>query len=517
MPPMGVKWRRSMYYLPPVLPFGVQDFSGGLNTSEAPSELGEADTPDCMNITLDERGGLMMRLGLLRLNASALAGVAQYINYSPALDLHVIQIGATLYKTSDFVTITSFATFTTTARCSSVDYLDKLAVVHPVDGVFSYDGTTWALQTAAVKGTCLAPWQNKLFVSGDPRAGNASIVWWSNAGSFTFTTASDFNFIREKDGKPITAIGVGQGVDVAGRPGLLVFKDDSFYRINNSTTGAYVTMDAAAGCCGPMALTSLFGLVIFFSKRGIFTTDGVTPGATMASKKISNYFTAQQMNFGKLDGVAAGVRGNRVFFSFPWGPAQTTNNRTLEFHPLDGWLVPHSFGASCFTTYSKAESKLYSTSPTGLYVRETFRGGADEGVAIDARYQTRWYTVATGYLAQIQRLRVGGSGVFSLYVKRDYDQGIGELNAVSLIGNAFIWNDPGAVWNNAGMIWGPSVYESFQDFYDLGPAKAVSFVFKKTSLVAGSGPALSGDGASPEIGAFSVYSLLVDYVRLGYA
>src|SRR5262245_30475105 len=39
------------------------DYSGGLNKRDAPSELQENESPDCMNFTLDERGGLVKRLG----------------------------------------------------------------------------------------------------------------------------------------------------------------------------------------------------------------------------------------------------------------------------------------------------------------------------------------------------------------------------------------------------------------------------------------------------------------------
>jgi hypothetical protein len=44
-------------------------------------------------------------------------------------------------------------------------------------------------------------------------------------------------------------------------------------------------------------------------------------------------------------------------------------------------------------------------------------------------------------LNSFRRLRLGGRGAFSLYTLLDFDQGVGELNDVSILGNAFKWND----------------------------------------------------------------------------
>jgi hypothetical protein len=210
-----------------------------------------------MNITLDERGGIVKRLGRSKLNTGgALPGTPSNVFFWKSAGVTIFQIGTTVYKTSNlFGAWSSIATLTTTERMAFTDFNGKLVGVHPTDGVFTYDGTTWTLATAAVRGTCIASWQNKVWVAGDPRAGNASVVWWSNAGNpAVWTTGTDFNALREKDDAPITALGLGQGMDVAGRPGLLVFKEESAYRINSSSTGAYTTIDGSAGAAGALAV-----------------------------------------------------------------------------------------------------------------------------------------------------------------------------------------------------------------------------------------------------------------------
>lgn len=513
--------RSIRYFLRPTLQLELTDFSGGLNLRDAPTELGATDSPDCMNVTLDERGGVVKRLGRTRLNAGgALPGTPQQAFFWKSAGVEIFQVGATIYKTPDnYASWSSIATLSTSDRMAFCDFNGKLVGVHVQDGVFVYDGATWTLATAAVKGSCIAPWQNKVFVGGDLRAGNNSVVWWSNAGNPSiFTTGTDFNGLREKDDAPITALGLGQGQDVAGRPGLLVFKEESAYRINSSATGAFTTIDGSAGAAGALAVVTCFGVTCVINKLGIFTTDanGVNE-LTLASGKIPDYFRPDALNFGAQGLWCAGVYKDRVLFSVPWGAGQASNNRTLEFHPQLGWIVPHDFGASAFTTYSKNDQKLHAASPNAAYVYEQFKSGSDDGAAISARYQTRWIIPRVGMLNSFRRLRLGGRGAFSLFTKLDFDQGQGELNAVSLLGTAFTWNDAGAVWNNPGMIWGPTTYEDYADFQEPGFGRAIAFNMTHVGTQSATGPKILEDGPAPEIGAFAFYSLTLDYIDAGYA
>jgi hypothetical protein len=120
-------------------------------------------------------------------------------------------------------------------------------------------------------------------------------------------------------------------------------------------------------------------------------------------------------------------------------------------------------------------------------------------------------------LNSFRRLRLGGRGAFSLYTLLDFDQGVGELNDVSILGNAFKWNDAAAIWNDPAMIWGPTTYEDYVDFDSLGFGKALQFNMTHTGTDSATGPKILGDGPAPEVGAFACYSMTVDYVRAGFA
>lgn len=499
----------------------LADFSGGLNLRDAPTELAENETPDCLNISLDEHGGITKRLGLSRLNGSgALPGIPSNVYYSPSLQVTILQIGATLYKTSDFVTFTSFKTLSTSNVAAFTDFGGQLVYAHQDDGVFTYDGTTNTNRTAAIKGSCIAAWQNKVFVAGDPV--KPSLVTCSATGDATGWTVGAAgcaqNQLREKDDTVITALGVGQGEDISGRPGLLAFKAESAYRINDSGTLAYVTVDGSAGAAGPLAVVTLGGVTATFCKKGIYTIDpGGTTNMTSVGDKVFNIFNSLQINFAKLNLVAGGIYRNRIVFSYPWGAAQGSNNRTLEFHPGQGWIVPHDFGMAAYTTFGKNDAQLYGISPTATNAFNVFTGWSDDGANIACRFRTHEIQPAVGYQCNYRRMRLFGRGIFQCYTLLDMDQGQGALSPVQLSGSAFIWNDPAAVWNSGAMVWGPTSYEIGEDFWSLGVGRSISFMLRESSQAAATGPKLLEDGAVPSVGSIAAYQMLVEYVQLGFS
>lgn len=128
----------------------IRDFSGGLNLREAPPELAQNESPDLMNVTLDERGGVAKRLGYVKVNNTPFGGglIQNRLKSSVAADW-VTQAGSSLYLGT---TNTPRKTFSTGARVGLCDFNGKTWALHPVDGLFSTtDGITWS--TAGSRGT----------------------------------------------------------------------------------------------------------------------------------------------------------------------------------------------------------------------------------------------------------------------------------------------------------------------------------------------------------------------------
>jgi hypothetical protein len=130
----------------------LPEFSGGLNLRDAPTELALNESPDLWNVTIDERGGIVKRLGMTKWNASAAAtcsrtattagsrtscsgtrrrreAVLRPRHRGPDAPAHV----------DDRLPI---------CIC---DFAGKVYAVHPVDGLYSStDGVTWTLVTRRV-------------------------------------------------------------------------------------------------------------------------------------------------------------------------------------------------------------------------------------------------------------------------------------------------------------------------------------------------------------------------------
>src|SRR5712691_4600637 len=91
------------------------DFSGGWNIRDAAGQLAANESPDLYNCTLDERGGVGKRLGMVKYNGTAFkAALNQNGMYEPSLQAQITQTGDSLYKDTSTV---AFKTFTTTERC----------------------------------------------------------------------------------------------------------------------------------------------------------------------------------------------------------------------------------------------------------------------------------------------------------------------------------------------------------------------------------------------------------------
>jgi hypothetical protein len=561
---------------------GLDDFSGGLNLRDAPTELANNESPDLWNVTLDERGGIQKRLGYVKKNSSpyVTSAVPQQL-YEWQLNGTVFtQCGADLFKDDGTGTV---HTFSTVARAGFAEFGTEVFVIHPVDGLYrSGDGTTWTHVPGAPAGSVIEPWQNRLLALGDP--GNVDTLYasaiadarnWSttdadrsgsdmavtNASSTVTSATAAFvasdvskkvtiagvdyhiasvtnattavldatyagstatgvawsisgfgwtNKIREHDSKPLVAMKAASGLDIAGKPGVLVFKADSTYRINDSNTGAYQTLDTTVGAASSVAVTNLYNETFVIHPSGIYQTNGVSP-LTLASAKVQPLFTSQEVAYDKTSLWCAGFKGDRVHFSLPRA-GSTHNDLHLEYHPAQGWIVGGSDAASCYINYRNNTEKLYGGAPAvnGQVYELNADIGSDDGADISCWYQTKWIAPGGGINTRFRRLRVFARGTVNLYVKRDFDTGTGDENQVVLPGGA-VWNQ--SDWNQ--VVWGPARYVDTQDFWSLGVGEYISFRLEETSSNVCYVGAPFGMGQPRLIGAFALYGLTLQYILVG--
>ena len=499
----------------------LADFSGGLNLAAAPSELAQNETPDALNFTLDERGGLTKRLGYKAAvpnNGTIPGSFLQRVFWADiAGGALIVQSGNTLYQSTAWNSFRSKAVFSTSDPVGLAVFNGKLIAVHPVDGVFIIDITVAGNTTATVgspAGTTCAVWQNRLWVSGlserlyFSKIADASV--WSSPNGGTVD-------IREKDSQPIVALGSGSGMDLAGRPGLLVFKRSSTYRVNDADTGAFTTLSATAGAVGPLAVTSWRGQTLFVAEDGIYETNGVAAPIKI-SARLDPLFSGEELNYATVDGVCAAPFRNHLLFSLPQ-LGSSVNSFSLELHPEQGWIMPQSYA---FQDIALTRVGNYEPTPrtvgilasgTGVYEIGTM--GSDDGADISCYYQTPWFEFTGGNKIRLRRLRLGARGSMDVDVSLDYatqpDISL-ELDSPS---GGFIWDDASSLWDDPLTVWGPISLEVPASAYSLGVGRAVSFTFSETSSIYAFKDAPLASGLSIEVGAFSLYHVLLDYVPLG--
>jgi len=493
----------------------IADFSGGWNTKAAPTLLGVNESPDMLNVTLDEQGSFSKRLGCQAYGTAVPAsGTPTVIFWWESGGQMLAQIGATVWASPDMNTWTAVGTFSTPDRCGFTDFAPSttptLVIGHPIDGVYLWQGTgTWTLATYTdngplPKGNRIATWQNKVWLAGDPSF--PSRLYASNAGApGQWSPNTDYNDMREKDSAPITALVSGQGRDQNAAPGLMVFKESWWGRVSDpkagTTFGQYTTLHNEAGAAGPEAVTTATtGQVVSVHAHGIHMSDGVNP-PTYVSQKIENVFAPGYLNLAKAPIWNCTFWRDRILISLTRS-GSSYPDFTLEFHPGLGWIVPHSFGFTSLThSHLGNESRVFGGSTSDGRIFEVFKGWTDDGQTIPAHYQTRWYAVAGGYTVRLRRTRMVARGDFNVFIKGDQTE------------------DQGASYHFTGdlpTIWGNPEHP-FSDFFSPGVAKTWAWRVEENSQTAAYGRTLLPSGQPEEIGSFAVYGFSSDYMRLGYA
>jgi hypothetical protein len=490
----------------------TKDFSAGANIRDASPELAANELADAWNITLDERGGASSRLGYSKYNGTVFDPGAAVINTyaSPILATTITQVGAKLYKGTSNASV---KTFTSSATVTFAELNSLVIANHPVDGLFtSPDGVTWTPVADADapkgNGTCIAVWQNKLFVGRTDGA-----VQWSAAGDATNWVATDFNKLWEHDQQGIVALHIGSGQDILGKPGLLCFKQESTYRINDSTTGAYTTVDATVGAAGPKAVVGVGARVITISKRGIFWWREDQSGMVNASDQLLPLWDPTQINLGQQALWCAGRKNNRAIFSLTRGTS-TANDLALEFHPDQGWIAPRSDAMSCYATLGGGNELLYGGSPTvNGQVYQLESQGTDDGAPIAYRLQTRWFELNSGFESVVWQLRIHGRGLGTMTVRKDYASGGGDNYSFNLNGTLNTY-DSGLKYDS-GIDYSIPAFQNTEPFYNVGTCRQFSLVFAGTSSTVVSAPQVLGAGVAPLVGSFGLYGIEWLFVPLG--
>lgn len=424
-------------------------FSGGLNLRDAATELKPTESPNCWNVTLDERGGVAKRLGYQKWNASAVSNLIEdsYFSTLTGLLYWYSPADGKLYSDDGTGTLTLRHTFNTAYSLSLVDFAGSVIAAHGKDGLFSStDGTTFTAVTAtsgsAPTGFVVCVWQNKLWVvESVPASGtnlNSNRIAFCAPGDFTKWASADGGGtidIREKDDEPVICLVGGPGNDLQSQPGLFIFKTDSTYRLFDSTTGAYMTVDPMVGAASKKSVVGLFGELFILSRRGLYATKKLSALVPIA-EQLYPLFDPSQLADRTMPNWCAGYKGDRVYFSMATAAAGSgtgANDLAIEYAPLYGWAVVGSNAMACYQSLTASGSALASLSSTvdeetllgaspsvAGQVYELNKTGADDGSSIQSWFETRWFEVSNGHQARLNQMRTLCRGSFTMTTWTDF-------------------------------------------------------------------------------------------------
>lgn len=466
--------------------------------------LAPNETQDALNVTSIGRM-LMKRHGIV--TATTLATAAVYIFWSDATQRLLVHRGDVLYAldpAAAWASTTVIASLGGTAKVACVDF-NGLVVIHTFSGVYTWTGSgaaTLRLSASLPIGS-IATWQNKVWAT------NINKIYWCAAGdATTWNTATDFVTIREPDDTGIEAMGVGNGMDVVGRDGLLVWKRNSIHRIIDSETGEYLTLvtEPGGGCIGHEAIGAYGGVVYYQNENGMYRLLGDVPeriDGPIAPAGSYSWSVDYRQN-------CVFVSGGRVFFS------RGSSTTIWEYLPDTGAWWRHSlYTGTVYRFVLSASARVGGTSSSGVtYVLDNggqtiltwypwtrYSAATDyASVAFPSSYASPWMSFGLDK-ARVRRAVVEGWGEsVALSRKSDYQAALTSLNTD--------FDFPAT---------SGSVFSGIAEQWDIGVQHALSLYFAHSATGAAAGPQARStlDPVNQYVGSFGVNAIRLDYVDLG--
>jgi len=462
----------------------LNDFSGGLNLLDDPAPN---EAIDMLNVEVDRQGRVQKRTGYVKDGSmSAFAANASRLFYSTTLSQFVVQEGVNVRKRTGAATYALVKAFSNSNPVTFADFNGKLLMLHITDGLFSYTsgGTlTGPLGPGGptIKGPALAIWQNKVWAA---LTSSVRLAFSAPGDETNWTTAGAGSVdIREVSDATLLALAVSP------RVGLLAFKQNTSYRVIDSTTGSYVTIDPTTGASAQQTVAASDEYVISASgpqaTDGFYVSDGMSP-FQLVSQKVGPLFERGEMQ-GIYVSTVQDRKGTRFFIS--------NTVRSLEFRPDSGAIWMRSHPVSAVATSGGGTSWMFVTGADPYVFQTGTSPGTDDGAAITSRFQTPWFPLEGMHSARLQHVICKSRGDFSLYARKDRETSGGTLMAVDGVATAL----------------------GTQQFWPRKLVREVSFrIEESSSLATGSEPNLYAGGVGP-LGAFALHSLTADVSPLGMA
>ena len=323
----------------------LQDFSGGLNFRSDQFNLAPTESPKMLNVDVDPRGGIKMRLGVQQRNPTALnsdvTGLSQFTPDGGTARV-ICSYGTTVAEstTADFTSLAGVSV-TNGERMYGQTTNSKFYGVSGTSPSFVYDGTTASNLASNVNGSAgnypiakyTCHWNNFAWVAHTVESGtaHANRVRWSKVDDPE--SWQDFDYIDVNVGE--------RGDELAGlvpyADRLLIFKTNSVHALFGSSAETFhlVPLSQDVGSISQSSPVSTpYGVFFWYDRQGVWVYNGEQ--FVWVFDRLQPAIDDGRLQFDNPPQLA--WFKNRLYVSVDWsdtGSAITTR-RVLIFDPTLG-------------------------------------------------------------------------------------------------------------------------------------------------------------------------------------
>ena len=489
------------------------DFTGGLNLAKNSAQLLDEETPDCLNVDMDPRGGFALRRGVAPWGGS-LPGVAHsllpYIT-STGVARVLAGVGTDLYWWNG----SSWASVFTggpPGPYRSITFKDRLYVVSGNNAVRRWDGSStatlgdpsgnWNEDIGSPtpvgstghfpKAKVVASYIGSVFAANIVEGSTAypNRIRWSHPLFPEDWMSLHYVDIDPNDGDEITAL-----VPMGDR--LIVFKRNSVYAVYAATHES-VQVSPVSREIGAPSQEAVVGtdLGVFFWHEGSGAHLLTADDQRWIGDRLYPAIEDGRISAGRMDEVVVGWLNRRLWVSVPY-EGSSTRNLVFVYDPFaskKGAWTQYDLEVGPFLNFAApGDAPLplaaHSTESQLLEVDKYGRSTDDFGagpVHIDAHYVTRWWS--NGRNNQVVKKRwkrpevllLGGQDAkITVDVFRDWDLGDVKKSfhlITSTSGDDAVWDDDN--WDEAA--WGAEAGDrgELERGSPLGNAKSVALRFQ---------------------------------------
>lgn len=313
----------------------ISDFRGGLNTLDAPFNIQPNESPEMVDVSLDQRGAIGSRLGRVRFD-TALSPAAFPMNMRAWYPNSTLKY---LLASFDNGSIYSYDTAgvgnsRVVGTAGAVWHMEQMTDINGLPYLFCANGinpsvklnnvlnpSTWVQVPNNVY--MMRVWKNRMVVAKHFSMVDSQKLFFSEiANPELFTISTDFIEVKgaEDDRDPITWL------EVLGDM-LIIFKRNSVWRLTGDIPNPLLQRIGSPGCYDRFQSAVSGGRVYYWNTTGLWSTDGMeAPRYEMT--KVSNWIAENLIpGNSKWARVCAG-RDQKIFVACSATPSR--NNVLFE-------------------------------------------------------------------------------------------------------------------------------------------------------------------------------------------